>query len=102
MGLPLTIVERLAIGAADGQARDRHRVASLRVSALLEKSAWRWPPEVSPEVRNLIRQMSDANPRWSRWGAVLRQNSATAECPLYNMLNDLSDLSVYWLFQTRF
>jgi hypothetical protein len=34
------------IGAADGQAGDRHRVASPGVSALfeMEKSAWRWPP----------------------------------------------------------
>jgi hypothetical protein len=42
----LTMVERLAIGAADAQAGDRHRVASPGVSALLEmeKSAWRWPP----------------------------------------------------------
>jgi hypothetical protein len=42
-------VERLAI-AAHGQAADRHRVASHGVSAL--------------ELRNLIRQMSLANPRW--------------------------------------
>jgi len=35
VGLALTIVERLAISAAHGQARDRHRVASQGVSPLL-------------------------------------------------------------------
>jgi hypothetical protein len=46
VGLALTFVERLAIGAADGQAGDCHRVASPGISALLEmeKSAWQWPP----------------------------------------------------------
>jgi hypothetical protein len=46
VGLALTIVERLAIGFADGQAGDRHRVASPGVSALVEteRSAWPWPP----------------------------------------------------------
>jgi hypothetical protein len=35
VGLALTIVERLAISAAHGQAGDRHRVASQGVSPLL-------------------------------------------------------------------
>jgi hypothetical protein len=47
VGLALTIVERLAIGAADGQAGDRHRVASPGWGFGFigdGKSAWRWPP----------------------------------------------------------
>jgi putative transposase len=42
----LSRLGRLAIGAADGQAGDCHRVASPGISALweMEKSAWRWPP----------------------------------------------------------
>ena len=66
MGLAFALVVRLAVGIAHRQTRDRHRLASPRFSTLLEveESAPRWVPAVCAEVRNLIRQMSLANPRW--------------------------------------
>ncbi len=36
MGMALTIVERLAIGIAHSEARDRHRLASKGIPTVLE------------------------------------------------------------------
>src|SRR6266566_890454 len=64
--LCLAVVERLAIGVAPCQTGDGYRLASQGF-----RLYWRWKsrcgegrPTVSPEVRNLIRHMSLANPRW--------------------------------------
>src|SRR5437016_12748595 len=64
--LCLAVVERLAIGVAPCQTGDGYRLASQGISPLLEmeESVWRRSPDGIPEVRNLIRHMSLANPRW--------------------------------------
>jgi hypothetical protein len=56
----------MAFGVAHCQAGDRHRLASPGIPPLLEMKSPRCDgrPSLSPEVRNLIRQMSLANPRW--------------------------------------
>jgi hypothetical protein len=66
VGLALTIVERLAISAAHGQAGDRHRVASQgggsigvgKVGIAMVARLYLW------KFANLIRRLSLANPRW--------------------------------------
>ena len=57
---------RLALGAGDRQTRDGDRVASQGFSPLLEMEERAWPgrPEISNDVRLLIRQICLANPLW--------------------------------------
>src|SRR5262249_48510530 len=67
LGLPFTALVRLALGSADRETRDCHRLAQEGVSALLgvEESGPPRPPCVPHEVRDLTRQISLANPLWS-------------------------------------
>jgi putative transposase len=67
LGLPFPLLAELAFGVAHREARDRDRLASQRIPAVLdlEKSAPHTrETAVTGEVRELIRKMSTANPLW--------------------------------------
>jgi hypothetical protein len=66
LGSTVKAVDGLAAFVAGGPGGDGGRLASARVSTLLdlEESATFGSPAISTEVRDLIRQMSRANPLW--------------------------------------
>src|SRR5215472_8696389 len=67
MGRPVACLAKLARGAGHRSAGDHHRVASPRLSPVLDLEVrWGKPgrPAVPREVRDLIRQMSCDNPLW--------------------------------------
>jgi len=66
LGLALQSLVQLALCPAHCETRDRHRLAPPRLSAVpgSETRARNGRPSLSPDLRDLLRRMSLANPRW--------------------------------------